>query len=271
MPKIWIMSDLHCEFGAPALAPNLQPPADIDLVILAGDYHQAAQAVPHARQHFRETHIIMVAGNHEHYRSHMTIDAGIDQMRAAAQASRDQSRPGSYVLENESVELCLQGQKIRVIGATLWTDFKLFGDYEKSSTVAKSWMNDYLMIRGKNQDILTPRETALRHAESRAYIKGELQRPFNGTTIVVTHHLPAMNSVATRYKIDALTPAFTSDCTELLELGADLWVHGHTHDSCDYIYGGTRVICNPRGYPNPGGSTLQFENSFFDPLKIVEL
>lgn len=271
MTKIWIMSDLHCEFGVPALAPNLQHPADIDLVILAGDYHHAAQAVPHARQHFFENHIIMVAGNHEHYRSRMTIDAGIDHMRVVATADRDQSRPRTFVLENESVEFCLKGQKIRVIGATLWTNFKLFGDYEMSSSIAKSWMNDHRMIRGRNEDILTPQETALRHAESRAYIKGELQKPFDGKTIVVTHHVPAMSSVTARYKTDPLTPAFASDCTKLLEMGADLWVHGHTHDSCDYIYGGTRVICNPRGYPSRMGSTSQFENSDFDPLKIVEI
>jgi hypothetical protein len=34
-----------------------------------------------------------------------------------------------------------------------------------------------------------------------------------------------------------------------------LWIHGHTHQSYNYIEQGTRVICNPRGYmpyePNP--------------------
>ena len=26
------------------------------------------------------------------------------------------------------------------------------------------------------------------------------------------------------------------------------WIHGHTHDACDYMIGDTRVLCNPRGY-----------------------
>ena len=28
---------------------------------------------------------------------------------------------------------------------------------------------------------------------------------------------------------------------------AQLWIHGHTHDSFDYVVNGTRVVCNPRG------------------------
>jgi len=27
-----------------------------------------------------------------------------------------------------------------------------------------------------------------------------------------------------------------------------LWIHGHTHESFDYMVGDTRIVCNPRGY-----------------------
>jgi hypothetical protein len=30
--------------------------------------------------------------------------------------------------------------------------------------------------------------------------------------------------------------------------GPDLWVHGHTHNSFDYMFGKTRVVVNPYGY-----------------------
>ena len=44
-----------------------------------------------------------------------------------------------------------------------------------------------------------------------------------------------------------------------------LWIHGHMHNSSDYVERGTRVICNPRGY-------LPFEpNPEFDPSLIVEV
>lgn len=262
---------MHCEFGVPAVAPDIQRPEDVDLIIIAGDYHHATQAVQHARKSFPGQHIVMVGGNHEHYHSRMTIDAAIDHMRTAAKAKRDESGTMAYVLEDESVVLCLKGQRIRVIGATLWTDFKLFRNFQKHSTIASSWMNDFVVIRGSNEDILTPYETALRHAASRAYIKAELQKPFDGKTVVVTHHAPSMRSVAERYKNDPLTPAFASDCSDLVGLGADLWVHGHTHDSFDYVHGRTRVVCNPRGYPIQRGSASRFENRKFDPIKIVEI
>mgnify|MGYP001222896775 CR=1 FL=1 len=48
---------------------------------------------------------------------------------------------------------------------------------------------------------------------------------------------------------------------------AQLWIHGHTHDSFDYPVNGTRVLCNPRGYAKDGVS----ENPFFDPDLVVEV
>jgi len=271
MAKIWIMSDMHYEFTSNSLPRDIHYQRDVDLVVIAGDYHRAPQAVQHARYSFPEHPLVMVAGNHEHYQSRMTINSGLDHMRAAAKADRDASGLETYVLENESVELNLKGEKVRVIGATLWTDFKVFKDFERHTSIAASCMYDYVVIRGSDDDVLTPHETALRHRETRAYIKAELQKPFDGKTIVVTHHLPSMRSVAKRYKTDSLTPAFASDCSDLLELGAELWVHGHTHDSCDYLYGSTRVVCNPRGYPERHGPAFGFENKKFDPAKIVEI
>ena len=33
-----------------------------------------------------------------------------------------------------------------------------------------------------------------------------------------------------------------------MDRGPDLWVHGHTHDSFDYVLGWTQVVVNPYGY-----------------------
>mgnify|MGYP000882269726 CR=1 FL=1 len=45
-----------------------------------------------------------------------------------------------------------------------------------------------------------------------------------------------------------------------------LWIHGHTHDSFDYLVKGTRVLCNPRGYVKEEVN----ENRAFDPDLIVD-
>ena len=65
--------------------------------------------------------------------------------------------------------------------------------------------------------------------------------------MVVTHHLPSMLSVAGRFKEMKLAACFASNLDYLLGK-MDLWIHGHTHESMDYVVDGTRVICNPRGY-----------------------
>ena len=42
-------------------------------------------------------------------------------------------------------------------------------------------------------------------------------------------------------------------------------LHGHTHESFNYVMNGTRIVCNPRGY-------FPMElNTAFDPSLTVEL
>ena len=44
-------------------------------------------------------------------------------------------------------------------------------------------------------------------------------------------------------------------------------IHGHTHDSFDYVVNGVRVLCNPRGYAKDGVN----ENALFDAGLTVEV
>ncbi|HHJ15617.1 MAG TPA: hypothetical protein ENJ80_02855 [Gammaproteobacteria bacterium] len=76
-----------------------------------------------------------------------------------------------------------------------------------------------------------------------------LAEPFDGQTVVVTHHAPSSQSVHPRYARDLLTRAFASNLEHLMAGDrAAAWVHGHMHESFDYKVHGTRVVCNPRGY-----------------------
>jgi Icc-related predicted phosphoesterase len=73
-------------------------------------------------------------------------------------------------------------------------------------------------------------------------------------------------SVAKRYANDPLNPAFASSLDDIIEnYQPVLWIHGHTHERCDYELFGTRVVCNPRGYPG------EKRGSAFDPGFIVEV
>jgi len=272
MIKIWVMSDLHYEILGPDVTEHLPRP-EADALVIAGDYSRARLAVPRARLQFPGIPLVMVAGNHEHYRNQTSVKHDIATMREDSRFDREERGMATHFLENETVELDLAGENVRFIGATLWTDFGLFGDWSSYISYAQRGMNDYACIQGDRREggLLEALETREWCLESRRYIESELRKPFGGKTVVVTHHLPSLRSVAKRYRNDPLTPAFASDCDDLLALGADLWVHGHTHDCADYMAGKTRVVCNPRGYPYRFGNILDGENERFKADLVVEI
>ena len=68
--------------------------------------------------------VLYVAGNHEHYDER--IGRLHEKLREAAAGSN------VHILENETFEL----DGYRFFGATLWTDFNLFGDRPTAMIVA---------------------------------------------------------------------------------------------------------------------------------------
>src|SRR5690606_10859034 len=106
------------------------------------------------------------------------------------------------------------------------------------------------------------------HEYSRQWLEHQLAIPYPGKTVVVTHHGPHPLSVHPRYAGNPLNAAFISDLGPLLDK-TDFWLHGHVHDSFDYLVGACRVIANPRGYVRNRSSAahagdLQFENPMFE-------
>ena len=230
--KILILSDLHLEFA------NLQPPAAaVDVVILAGDIWKKNNGIYWARSTWPDTEIIYVAGNHEFY--------GGDRSDVLRQLRDAADETGVHFLDND--EIVING--VRFLGATLWTDFLLFGHarHHDAKMAGMAGLNDFRMIH-EDGVVFTPTDAIALCNTSIRWLKSKLHdEQFEGKTVVITHHLPSMKSVAERYKQDMLSACFASNLDELLG-HSDLWIHGHTHDSFDYNIGKTRVVCNPRGY-----------------------
>ncbi len=110
---------------------------------------------------------------------------------------------------------------------------------------ASIYLNDHRLIDIRPGVRFQPADALEFHQASRAWLARELSTkpPEIRKTVVVTHHLPHPRSIDPRYDGDALNPAFASRMTDLVEIGgADLWIHGHTHSSCDYLAGGCRVV-----------------------------
>lgn len=105
------------------------------------------------------------------------------------------------------------------------------------------------------------------------WLQQALLEPFDGKTVVVTHHGPHRQSIHPRYDGNLANAAFISDLTPLLDW-VDLWIHGHVHDSFDYSVGRCRVLTPSRGYAlNRRQARVpaerQWENSPFDARCVV--
>lgn len=249
--KILVLSDLHLEFAS--FSPSSE---EVDLVILAGDIWKKDLGIYWARETWPNTEIIYVAGNHEFYNSDR--NAVLSSLRSAAEDT------GVHFLDND--EVVIKG--VRFLGATLWTDFLLFGltRQEASMNAGRDGLNDFSVIN-EGVSLFTPGDAVRLCNTSKRWLKSKLiDSSHEGKTVVITHHLPSMLSVSQRYKTDILSACFASHLDELLGY-SELWIHGHTHDSFDYTENGTRVICNPRGYIFRGAQ----ENLKFNPGLIVEI
>jgi len=254
--KLHVLSDLHLEFADFTPVSNTA-----DVIVLAGDIGLCSEGVTWSRKSFPMQEIIYVAGNHEFYgsqRCHV-----LEDIRNAC------GENGVHFLDDEVLQLQDSKTKtsIRFLGATLWTDFLLFGEDLKSKCLlyGELYLNDFRKIRDGEKNF-SPKKSIQLHEKSLAWLQKELESPFNGKTVVVTHHLPSMHSVAKRYKPDLLSACFSSELVHLFGK-MSLWIHGHTHDSCDYEMNGTRVVCNPRGYVRSNHA----ENPEFNPSLVIKI
>ncbi len=243
-------SDIHLEFQ------DWEPPVvDADVLVLAGDIGVGLQGIEAAMKWADRYQYgcIYVNGNHEFYK-------GIwpDLINAQKLATGNSN---VHVLDNESIVL----GGVRFCGATLWTDFNLYGPAEMANCrlVAQRNMSDYYQIKKSYTGNLKATDTQAAHHDSVKWLRRELANSTSGQkTVVITHHAPSERSVHPRFRQrkDKLTPAFTSNLEGLMDIALiDTWLCGHTHFNTQYEVNGTRVLSNCRGYPgeevegfNPG-------------------
>ena len=253
--KLHVLSDLHLSRGGLDL-----PATDADVVVLAGDVARPEAAIAWARRIDRP--VLYVAGNHEFYGG--TLAGTLDQLKAQATGSN------VHVLDDSILEL----GGVRFLGSTLWTDFRLFGDGEPRDHAVEQalrLMRDFQRIHldSDRQQVFTPLDSAALHQRHAAWLDHALDQPFDGPTVVITHHAPSARSVEPRFADSPLSACFASRAEHLLRGDrAALWIHGHMHHSVDYLLDRTRVVCNPRGYANADGVP---ENHRFDPALVIDV
>jgi predicted MPP superfamily phosphohydrolase len=229
--KAQLQSDHHTEFyhGNPwDMLASLEFEPDLDFLLLPGDLivpaHQSDKEMHAILEFFsnKARHVLYTFGNHEYYSStnHVEVENRILSVF-----------PENFHLLHNS-EKVIEG-KIFFGGAMWFPDHPLNYLYERQ-------LNDFNLVKDIHDWVY------LTNAQFRLYGQ-ELIRP---ETVVLTHHLPSDLSTPEMYKGSDINRFFISDETALImDKKPRLWVHGHTHHSCDYVLGETRVVCHPYGYP----------------------
>jgi hypothetical protein len=177
-------------------------------------------------------------GNHDYYSDHRHPDKLAEKL---------------HIVWLDNAAAFMGG--VRFLGCTLWTDFMCrpaYVDFADAQRGALK-MNDYRCIkvgRGRGHDRLKPRDTINDHKASVKWLETQLSIPFAGETVVVSHHAPSPKSLVAGKPYLDLDWCYASNCEHLMtgDNAPQLWVHGHIHRNQDYVVGGTRVVCNPRGY-----------------------
>jgi predicted phosphodiesterase len=169
--------------------------------------------------------------------------------------------PTVHVLDDSAVELDLRGIRVRFIGGTLWTDYLLFGKRrrEASMLAARRRLNYHRRILF-GDGFWMPQHAAAAHERTKAVIAAELAKPFDGLTVVVTHHAPTPRAIPKELEGHELNPALASNLEDLV-VQADVWIFGHTHHCADFTIGRCRVISHQRGQ---GENSRDFKPRIFE-------
>jgi plasmid maintenance system antidote protein VapI/Icc-related predicted phosphoesterase len=250
--KLQFASDLHLDHrtraGAIEIIDRLLR-IDANVIAIAGDF--AAATTPIWASAMEKLlaycdHVIYVPGNHEYYNStpaecHEIFSA------MAARSSRFHWLDFDYVT--------ISG--VTFAGASLW-----FQDCTEVQ-VHKKGLNDFNYIREFTPWVFE------QSARAREFFANSTANVF------ISHHLPSERSVASHYKGKPLNCFYVNDVITGAYHLPKLWIHGHTHNACDYPLPSPypneecRVVCNPIGYP---GQMTGFMNSWvfdFDAMEAI--
>ena len=197
--KLLVLSDLRIQNGTFTV-----PPTEADVVILAGGiFTSSVSAVQWAREQeaFQTVKaVVYVPGVLEHWGAFP--HSALEQMSEAAQ--------GSNVHPLDRGELVISG--VRFLGCTLWTDFELKVKTEngfssnpqrakqvEQECIGRHWNAPrgaaHFIQDGIGKPLPSVEMSVWEHRASVSWLEEKLAEPFQGTTVVISHHAPHRNSV----------------------------------------------------------------------------
>lgn len=276
--KIQLLSDLHLEAH-----PNWrgEPAPAADLLVLAGDIGSYQRGSSLQDEDFGlgqfspkagwPVPVVFVPGNHEYD----ALDFDATHLRLQETCER---------LGIQWLERCtllpavtdLNGRPVRLVGTTLWSDFDALAPADTGAPALQQQLkardkafraaNYYLRKTDttRNDTLFLAEQMRELGLQCQTWLREALQTPFDGSTVVVTHFAPSLQSADPRYGMTPGTAGFCNALDDLLPY-ANLWLHGHLHAPSDYCHLGCRVVANPLGYARKN------EQAQFRPTGLIEI
>ena len=245
---IQYLSDLHLEFRENLSFIQKYPiVAEGDVLLLAGDIMPLRQLreenafLNQVSEQFKA--VYWVPGNHEYYNTRLS----------RIQRSMKNTIRDNVFIVNNTVEVL---SNIRFIFSTLWTKISDLHAFQ-----IQNRLSDFHAIEIDGRPISVSQYNAL-HEDSLAFLKETLLTPFDGLSIVVTHHVPTYMHYPAQYKGDVLNEAFAVELFDLIaNHGPEYWIFGHHHfNTPAFFIGKTQMLTNQMGYISRGenqGFSLQ--------------
>lgn len=245
-----------------------QAAQDVEVLVLAGDIGSChpksaltdgdfgltrfSPLQPHAKW----PRVLYIPGNHE-------FDS-LDYEATYAKLQHICRDLGIEWLDREIITI----GSVRFVGNVLWSDFEALAKNKKTAEQRKKELEkayraaDFYLSKNttwKDGKPLLAEDMRLLGKDCQTWLRDALARPFDGTTVAVTHFAPTLGSADPRYGLTPGTAGFCNALDDLLPL-ADVWMHGHLHCANDFVVSGShdgrayscRVVSNPRGYYKKG-------------------
>lgn len=247
MPRLLVLADLHLDkwasVGRDPLA--LMPDGwfeQFEMVLIAGDLvdkpkSRLKPALGQIGTYLPLERLWVFPGNHCYYHHTLDDEDRIEKILMEAGAGFAQMK-----------RLDIGGS--RVLCCTLWTDLAHASIHpDDVGTDLARGMNDYRYIRiaGGGYRKARPSDTRSAHHQQLAWLRGELAKPHDGKTIIVTHHAPLLEALGAT---GTLAHAYGSDLQAFVgEEQPDLWLYGHTHVPHETQIGRTTIQNVSLGYP----------------------
>ncbi len=216
--EIQYASDLHLEFDVNDAFMRRNPfIPKAEILVLAGDVSYLHEPMLNnvffekISEQFKEVYII--PGNHEFY--HKTFD--VQQVIPSFQKKINKNV--SYI-NNKAI----YKEGLRILFSTLWTAVS-----PDRTLYINRMMNDFRQCVYGDERFEVKHHNSCHHS-SRLFLERELSKPFDGKTVVVTHHVPFKSSRC-KYSFGSnLSEAFHVDMERIFfDFKIDYWIYGHNH------------------------------------------